>query len=147
MLCFLTILCYASFRRDNKQVKSPLSPAVDKLEILAAMLIKTDMSGLQDIPEQDEQDEQDDACTVVTEPVWFRSALKRQKKPGIPCHLPFRSDGETPCQDRTFSTFDNLKKHWRRFHSEEQIPKCPKGGKPEGYEDWEEDTGPMVMCR
>ena len=129
---------------------SQLSPAVDKMEPLVAMLIKTDMSSLQESPEKDNASYagsgSSDAFTVTAEPYEFPAAVERKKKPGIPCLLPFRANGVTPCQEPTFTTFDNLKKHWRRYHSEKQMPKCPKGGKPEGYEDWEEDSGPLVKC-
>ena len=71
-------------------MESPLSPAVDKMKALAAIMIETDMSGLQDW----------NTLTLADEPCKFQANGKRAKKPG----------------------------------------------EPVGYEDMEEDTGPLVKC-
>ena len=132
---------------------SPLSPAVDNMEALADMLIQTDLSGLQEIPEEDKTSfaisGSSNAPTLADEPYKHCAEVERVKKPKMACRLPFKKDGTTPCHHPTFTRFDAMKKHFKKDHSEAQQPKWTKerGGKPVGYEDIQEDTGPMVMCR
>lgn len=132
---------------------SPLSPAVDNMAALAALLTQTDLSGLREIPEQDKASfaisGSSNALTLADEPVKYPAEVDRVKKQKMACRLPFKKDGITPCPHPTFTHFDALKKHFNKEHSEAQKPKWTKkrGGKPVGYEDVEEDTGPMVMCR
>ena len=114
-----------------------MSPAVDNMAALAALLTQTDLLGLREIP------------ALADEPVKYPAEVDRVKKQKMACRLPFKKDGIMPCPHPTFTHFDALKKHFNKEHSEAQKPKWTKkrGGKPVGYEDVEEDTGPMVMCR
>ena len=146
------MLWYVSSRRDNNRVESPLSPAVEKMEALAALLTKTDLSSLKEIPEQDKASlaisASSNAITLADEPCKYTAAVTRVKKPKIPCRLPLKKDNITPCHQPSFTHFAGLKLHFAKEHTKEQTPNWPqqKGAKPEGYEDMEEDTGPLVKC-
>ena len=140
------------FGRDNNLVDSALSLAVDMMDALTKMMHKADMSSLQEIPEQDKASlaisGSSNAMTLADEPCKYSAGVEREKKPKIPCRLPFKSDKVTPCHHPSFTHFDALKKHFYKEYSEEQRPEWTKkkGGKPVGYEDMEEDTGPLVKC-
>ena len=73
--------------------------------------------------------------------------VPRKQKTRITCKIPFWDDNITPCQEVSFAHWDGLKKHWQKHHKD-HLDKWPKkkGTKPAGYEDMEEDSGPLVAC-
>ena len=136
-----------------------MSDADDQMEALAVSIQQTDMSSLTEVPDEEKASLLPAAGTseAVVEPKWVTADVPREKKPPIPCMLPMRrkrNGQDVPCRDKTFTRWAALKKHHTNFHAEETWPEWVNGKPvlrinegPNLFEGYEEDPGPLVVCR
>ena len=130
------------------------------MDALAESIRRADMSNLEEVPDEDKASLLPAAGTseAMTEPKWEKAEVDRERKKPIPCLIPLRKsrDGqEVPCRDKTFTYWAGLKKHHKDYHDPKTWPEWKKGrpifrereGGPNIYDQYEEDSGPMVACR